>query len=54
MPSSFIANTGLSLQTKQRTGAGNSLVVQGQGLDSFTAEGAGSSPDGGTKIPQAT
>ena len=31
--------------------AGNSLVVQWLGLGAFTAEGTGSSPGGGTKIP---
>ena len=33
--------------------AGNSLVVQWLGLHIFTAEGAGSIPCWGTKIPQA-
>ena len=33
---------------------GNSLVVQWLGLCAFTAEGAGSIPGWGTKIPQAT
>ena len=33
--------------------AGNSLVVQWLGLCAFTADGAGSIPGGGTKIPQA-
>ena len=32
---------------------GNSLVVQGLGLCAFTAEGLGSIPDLGTKIPEA-
>ena len=32
---------------------GNSLVVQWLGLYAFTAKGAGSTPDWGTKIPQA-
>ena len=32
---------------------GNSLVVQWLGLHTFTAEGAGSIPGWGTKIPQA-
>ena len=32
----------------------NSLAVQWLGLHAFTAEGAGSIPGGGTKIPQAT
>ena len=31
---------------------GNSLVVQWLGLHAFTAEGVGSIPDQGTKIPQ--
>ena len=33
--------------------AGNSLVVQWLELQTFTAEGVGSVPDWGTKIPQA-
>ena len=38
----------------ERTGdSGNSLVVQWLGLCAFTAEGLGSIPDRGTKIPQA-
>ena len=32
---------------------GNSLVVQWLGLGAFTAEGLGSTPGWGTKIPQA-
>ena len=32
---------------------GNSLVVQWLGLSAFTAEGLGSIPGRGTKIPQA-
>ena len=32
----------------------NSLVVQWLGLHAFTAEGAGSIPGRGTKIPQAS
>ena len=32
---------------------GNSLVVQWLGLSTFTAEGLGSIPGQGTKIPQA-
>ena len=32
---------------------GNSLVVQWLGLRAFTAEGSGSIPGQGTKIPQA-
>ena len=32
---------------------GNSLVVQWLGLSAFTAEGPGSIPGPGTKIPQA-
>ena len=32
---------------------GNSLVVQWLGLHAFTAEGPGSIPGWGTKIPQA-
>ena len=33
---------------------GNSLVVQWLGLHALTAEGPGSIPGRGTKIPQAT
>ena len=33
---------------------GNSLAVQWVGLPAFTAEGPGSIPGGGNKIPQAT
>ena len=35
-------------------GAGNSLVVQWLGLRTFSAQGLGSIPGWGTKIPQAT
>ena len=34
--------------------SGNSLVVQWLGLRAFTAEGLGSIPGRGTKIPQAS
>ena len=38
----------------ERTGdSGNSLVVQWLGLRAFSAEGQGSIPGQGTKIPQA-
>ena len=43
--------TFLQLKTKQ---IGHSLAVQWLGLYAFTAEGPGSIPDRGTKIPQAT
>ena len=39
---------------KKKSTSGNSLVVQWLGLCTFTAEGLGSIPDRGTKIPRAT
>ena len=38
---------------KQKTQYGNSLALQWVGLHTSTAEGPGSIPDWGTKIPQA-
>ena len=40
------------INTQKNTG--NSLAVQWLGLSTFTAQGLGSIPDCGTKIPQVT
>ena len=43
----------LEMCNKLLAAFGNSLVVQWLGLCAFTAEGVGSAPGWGTKIPQA-
>ena len=42
------------MQNEKEVVSGNSLAVQWLGLCTFTAEGTGSIPGRGTKIPQAT
>ena len=44
----------IAFTTPSKTILGNSLAVQWSGLGAFTAEGLGSIPGWGTKIPQAT
>ena len=46
-------DSGIVFSHKKERRTGNSLAVQWLGLHTFTAEGADSVLDGGTKIPQA-
>ena len=49
----FDAKTELSSCSRNSTAQGNSLAIQWLGLHTLTAEGPGSIPGRGTKIPQA-
>ena len=49
-----MGRAGKGLGNSHKTQKGTSLVVQWLGPGAFTAEGSGSIPGRGTKIPQAT